>query len=38
MNKCLHSVSVSAKANVYFDGKVVDHSITLSDGSQRPSV
>ena len=30
-----HQVSVSAKANVYFDGKVVSHSITLSDGSQK---
>lgn len=36
MNKFLHeNVSVSAKANVYFDGKVVSHSITLSDGSQK---
>ena len=35
MNKFLQSVSVSAKANVYFDGKVVSHSITLSDGSQK---
>lgn len=36
MNNFLHeNVSVSAKANVYFDGKVVSHSITLSDGSQK---
>jgi purine/pyrimidine-nucleoside phosphorylase len=28
-------VSVSAKANVYFDGKVVSHSLTLADGSKK---
>ena len=28
-------VTVSAKANVYFDGRVVSHGITLSDGSKK---
>ena len=28
-------VNVHAKANVYFDGKVVSHSIILSDGSKK---
>jgi len=28
-------VTVQAKANVYFDGKVVSHAITLSDGSKK---
>jgi purine/pyrimidine-nucleoside phosphorylase len=29
------NVSVSVKANVYFDGKVVSHSLTLPDGSKK---
>lgn len=28
-------VTVSAKANVYFDGRVVSHGITLPDGSRK---
>ncbi|BDS05952.1 UPF0345 protein [Oceaniferula spumae] len=30
-----NNVTASAKANVYFDGKVVSHGITLSDGSKK---
>ncbi len=29
------NVSVSKKANVYFDGKCVSHSIQLADGSRK---
>ena len=29
------AVSVATKANVYFDGKCVSHSITLADGSKK---
>ena len=29
------NVTVHAKANVYFDGKVVSHSIVLEDGSKK---
>ncbi len=29
------NVSVAAKANVYFDGKVVSHSVTFQDGSKK---
>jgi len=29
------NVSVAAKANVYFDGKVVSHAVTFADGSQK---
>lgn len=29
------SVSVATKANVYFDGKCVSHSITLADGTKK---
>ena len=29
------SVTVHAKANIYFDGKVVSHSIVLEDGSKK---
>lgn len=29
------NVSVEAKANIYFDGKVVSHSIVLEDGSKK---
>jgi uncharacterized protein YaiE (UPF0345 family) len=28
-------VTVSSKANIYFDGKVVSHSLTLADGSKK---
>lgn len=31
----LDNVSVSKKANVYFDGKCVSHSLTLADGSRK---
>ena len=30
-----NNVSVVSKANVYFDGKCVSHSITLEDGSKK---
>jgi len=29
------SVSVVAKANVYFDGKVVSHTVRFKDGSKK---
>ena len=29
------NVSVVSKANVYFDGKCVSHSITLADGTKK---
>jgi len=28
-------VTVNCKANIYFDGKVVSHAITLADGSRK---
>ena len=31
----ISNVSVAAKANVYFDGKCVSHSITLADGTKK---
>ncbi len=31
----LSNVAVNAKANVYFDGKCVSHSITLADGTKK---
>ncbi|MDM0018189.1 pyrimidine/purine nucleoside phosphorylase [Variovorax saccharolyticus] len=31
----LQSVTVSTKANVYFDGKCVSHNLTLADGSKK---
>jgi len=31
----LDKVSVSTKANVYFDGKCVSHSLTLADGTKK---
>ncbi len=31
----LNNVSVVSKANVYFDGKCVSHSITLEDGTKK---
>lgn len=30
-----NNVSVAPKANVYFDGKCVSHSLTLADGSKK---
>ena len=30
-----NQATVTAKANVYFDGKVVSHSVVLSDGAQK---
>ena len=30
-----NEVSVNAKANIYFNGKVVSHSVVLSDGAQK---
>ena len=30
-----NEVSVNAKANIYFDGKVVSHSIVLEDGTKK---
>ncbi len=34
-NSQFENVTVHAKANVYFDGKVVSHSIVLEDGSKK---
>jgi hypothetical protein len=31
----LQSAAVSTKANVYFDGKCVSHSLTFADGSKK---
>ncbi|WP_431273488.1 pyrimidine/purine nucleoside phosphorylase [Variovorax ureilyticus] len=31
----LPNVSVTTKANVYFDGKCVSHSLTLADGTKK---
>ena len=31
----INGVSVATKANVYFDGKCVSHSITLADGTKK---
>ena len=31
----LDNASVSKKANVYFDGKCVSHTVTLADGSRK---
>ena len=33
----LHSAAVATKANVYFDGKCVSHSLTLADGRRNRS-
>ncbi len=30
-----HNVTANAKGNIYFDGKVVSHGITLQDGSTK---
>jgi purine/pyrimidine-nucleoside phosphorylase len=35
MQMRFENVTVTCKANVYFDGKVVSHSIELSDGSKK---
>jgi purine/pyrimidine-nucleoside phosphorylase len=35
MTDTLSSVAVSTKANVYFDGKCVSHSLTLADGTRK---
>ncbi len=35
MSSELSNVTVTAKANVYFDGKVVSHSVRLADGSKK---
>ena len=29
------NVTAQAKANIYFDGKVVSHGVTLADGSTK---
>ena len=29
------NISVNAKANIYFDGKVISHSIEFADGSKK---
>src|SRR5690348_5994712 len=34
-NPTLSNVSVATKANVYFDGKCVSHSLTLADGTKK---
>ena len=34
-NTQFENVTVHAKANIYFDGKVVSHSIVLEDGSKK---
>lgn len=31
----IDNVSVATRANVYFDGRCVSHSLTLADGSQK---
>jgi uncharacterized protein YaiE (UPF0345 family) len=35
MSTQIDQVSVTTKANVYFDGKCVSHSITLADGTKK---
>ena len=35
MTQQFNGVSVTTKANVYFDGKCVSHSITLADGTKK---
>ena len=35
ITETIDGVSVSARANVYFDGKCVSHGITLADGSKK---
>ena len=31
----LNNVTVTAKANIYFDGKCVSHTVTLADGTRK---
>lgn len=33
--KIIDGVSITAKANVYFDGKCISHGITLADGTKK---
>ncbi len=35
MSTQIDKVSVTAKANVYFDGKCVSHTVTLADGTRK---
>jgi purine/pyrimidine-nucleoside phosphorylase len=35
MTEILNSVAVATKANVYFEGKCVSHSLTLADGTRK---
>jgi uncharacterized protein YaiE (UPF0345 family) len=35
ITESLQGVAVSTRANVYFDGKCVSHSLTLADGTQK---
>ena len=35
MSSAFHNVTVHAKANVYFDGKVVSHTVLTSDGEKK---
>lgn len=35
MTEQFNNVSVTTKANVYFDGKCVSHTITLTDGTHK---
>ncbi|PKN12431.1 MAG: hypothetical protein CVU69_08080 [Deltaproteobacteria bacterium HGW-Deltaproteobacteria-4] len=35
MSEQFHNVTVTAKANIFFDGKVVSHTILLADGSRK---
>ena len=35
MAERFHNVTVTAKANIFFDGKVVSHTIHLDDGSRK---
>ncbi len=35
INESLACTAVATKANVYFDGKCVSHSLTLADGSKK---
>ena len=34
-NTTFEKVSVTAKANIYFDGKVISHTVTFPDGSKK---
>ena len=35
LTETIDNISVTTKANVYFDGKCVSHGITFSDGSKK---